>query len=154
MKNLLFIGLLICSLSSKGQVIDTIVKANSDTTLIKYDSEPYGNIDKMPFEYGLKRSDSVNLFLPINYGAEMKDTIPIIMLVSSNGMDKEGFSYYLKGYAERTLVYGSIPSGNSDGFLTYPVNRMGWTPVSETYLDADKKHLSKNIIVWISKEIN
>ena len=137
MKNLLFIGLLICSLSSKGQSFDT------------------------SFLHGLTAADSGKIHLGIlnNYGAEMKDTIPVILLVidtaahgSNSFKTTNPIAYWIKGYAERTLVYGNVPC-TTNGSITYYINCMGWTPILETYLDADKKPLSKNIIVWMSKEL-
>jgi hypothetical protein len=77
------------------------------------------------------------------------DTIPCIMLVvdtlschNCNGFDitqglrQEGFAYYIKGYVIRNR------------YSFYAVNDLS---VGIKYLDADKKELSKNIIVWMSK---
>lgn len=120
-------------------------------------------------------------------GAEMKDTIPILMLVCDTSrlfstsihleydsvktakMDNKfaaccfvsDTTFYPashlitweKGYAERTLIYGSIPCPTANETYALSINCMGWSPISETYLDADKKSLSKNIIVWMSKYI-
>ena len=141
MKNLLFISLLLCSLNSKEQT-DSIDFNHvlSTGNLVSTDSVPY-------------------IYFATNNGWHHEievgklDTVPCMILATdtclcysgqqgfdiSKGLRQEGFVYYLKGY--------QVNIGTSDQYNEYHY----WKFVA--YLDADKKPLSKNIIVWMSKAI-
>lgn len=87
------------------------------------------------------------------------DTIKVVLLVSDTSKNK---LFTIKGYEVRNVTYRMVDVSVNPNYEISPgsVTVMGWIPIYEKkafysylmYLDADKKKLSNNIIVWQSVE--
>lgn len=122
MKKLLFISLMILATACKGQELKLL---NDSIAIAQGDTFP------APLSF---------LTLQNQWHHEIEpgklDTVTCMMLVTDSTIIN-GASYYLKGY--------QVNIGASDNYNEFHY----WEFVK--YIDADKKPLSKNIIVWLTK---
>jgi hypothetical protein len=96
------------------------------------------------------------LFVPKEPAKTYIDTIPILMLVcdtitiknisySMNGLPVGGWAFWMKGYEIREHYWSYHPD--------YMIMNEQMSIRNIVYLDAEKKPLNKNIVVWISLNI-
>lgn len=155
MKKLLIIILLAISVNGTGQVKDSIIYFGGGGSVIYKDS------------FNLPNNGSIySSGFTIKYNNPVYDTIKVLLLTVDTTYITDAFNKsYISASGVSAMVWCGyevrevIKRNNAEGIID-PYNAFGfvykeWNHYEhKEYLGLDKKPLSKNIVVWMSKTLN